>query len=156
MNLTLRMTGPKLTEKEIADFEKRIGCSLPTSYRQFLMAFNGGRPNKKFFLIEGWLEPTSLVNDFYGLVPGKSNNLDEGIATLKGRLPKGFISIADDPGGDQILISLDGETRGSVYFWDHENEPDDPSDNINDYSNMYMLADDFGEFLNALRDENEL
>lgn len=147
--------GPKLAEKDVVQFEKDLRCPLPASYKEFLLKFNGGRPTPHHYLVPGWHYQHSLVNDFYGIVPGQYNDLEENIELLEDRLPKGFIPIADDPGGNCILISLDGETRGRVYFWDHENEPEDATDDLIAYSNIYLLANDFDQFLNNLRGEDE-
>ena len=156
MAIQVDNAGPKPTETVVSQFEKRIGFSLPVPYRSFLLKFNGGRPYPYHFAVPNWYHRKSLINDFYGIVPGEYNDLEENIELLRGRLPKGFIPIADDPGGNCILISTEAATYGKVYLWDHENEPENASENLSDYPNIYILAINFDEFLNNLRDENEL
>ena len=149
--MEMKNTGPNLSKDDLKQFEKRIDFLLPGSYREFLLQFNGGRPNPYHFFVPNWRHQRSLVNDFNGIVPGKYNDLEEDIGVLEDRLPKGFIPIADDPGGNRILLGLHGPTQGKIYFWDHENEPEDPTDNLEDYSNIYLLADNFADFLKSLR-----
>lgn len=156
MATKMTKVGPKLSEADIERFEKQIGFSLPESYRSFLSKFNGGSPEPYHFAVPKWRYGQSLVTEFNGITPGKFSDIGEVIETLEDRLPKGFIPIAGDPGGNVVLLSLDGPTRGKVYFWDHENEPEEGTEDVEDYPNVYLLADDFQDFLNNLRNEDEL
>jgi hypothetical protein len=72
-------------------------------------------------------------------------------ATYEGRIPPGTIAIAEDPGGDLFLLSVDGDSKGSVFYWDHENEPVDEATDWEDFENVYPIADSFEEFLASLR-----
>jgi len=154
--IKFKNTGPKISESAIQDFEKTIGFALPPSYRNFLLEFNGGQPIPEFFSVPDWSGSASLVNDLWGILPGKWNDLADNIELFSGRFPEGFFSIARDPGDNQILISLDGDTYGKIFFWDHENEPNYDAQYLEDYKNTYFLANDFKEFLNKLKQENEL
>lgn len=147
--------GPRLSETDITQVEARVGWSLPEAYRVFLLIFNGGRPEPSDFSVPQWHYQASLVNDFSGIIPGRYNDIEKNIEILGYRLPNGFIPIADDPGGNAILLSLHGPTRGKVYFWDHENEPNEYTDDVRDYPNIYLVADDFISFLHMLRDADE-
>lgn len=50
-----------------------------------------------------------------------------------------FISIADDPGGNEICICVVGEYIGKIYFWFHDGE------NSEEMDNMYFLKDSFND-----------
>src|SRR5262245_15198184 len=116
--------GPQLKESDLKTFEKEIGSTFPDDYRNFLLTYNGGEPKPYFFKVQGWQYQQSLVNQLKGIIPnGKSVDLVEDNSIMEGRLPKGFVSIGDDPGGNKLLISTAGSTRGKIYFFDHENEP---------------------------------
>jgi hypothetical protein len=39
--------------------------------------------------------------------------------TYAGRIPTGFVAIADDSGGNLFLLEV-GSHDGGVWFWDHE------------------------------------
>ena len=157
MDLQMTNVGQKLSEADVVRVEEQLGALLPDSYRAFLLEFNGGRPDPHDFDVPGWRHQESLVNNFYGIVPGESNDLVENAELLEDRVPSDFIPIAKDPGGNRILLSAEGPTRGSVYFWDHEEEPDDPGEALDDFPNIYRLADDFDTFLEGLkpRDDEE-
>jgi cell wall assembly regulator SMI1 len=155
VDLQMTNVGPELSESDVDRVEEQLGASLPDSYRAFLLKFNGGRPDHYHFDVRGWRHQTSLVNDFNGIVPGEYNDLVEHAEVLEDRVPSGFIPIADDPGGNAILLSLEGPTRGTVYFWDHEEEPDDPGEALDDYPNIYRLADDFETFLEGLKQRDD-
>jgi hypothetical protein len=157
--MTTKITnlGPKLSEAELVKFEEQIGFTLPESYRNFLLVYNGGEPSPYFHKVPKWHFQQSLVVEFKGIDPcSEYVDLGEAIELLQDRLPKGFIPIGGDPGGNYVLISLDGSTRGKIYFWDHEDEPEDCTENLSDYPNIYWLADDFKNFLNNLKEEDEL
>lgn len=75
-----------------------------------------------------------------------SNSLDKNIKIYEDRLPIGFVPIGCDPGGNVICIGTDEEFTGRIYFWDHEEESEDPDD----MSNVHLIADSFSEFLDQL------
>lgn len=151
--MEITKTGPTLNETDLADFEKKIGYNLPPDYRQFLLQYNGGKPVPDFFQVPEWQYKESFVNQLKGLIKEKDEkkvDLARLNDLLDGRLPKGFVAIGSDPGGNHILLSLTNETKGNVYFFDHENEPDDATDDLEDYSNIFLIANSFTEFLNNL------
>jgi hypothetical protein len=65
----------------------------------------------------------------------------------QGRIPKKLFPIANDPFGNLICVSLTGEDCGAVYFWDHENEPDDED---TEFRNIHLIADSWEEFIDGL------
>lgn len=157
MNIKLKKTGPPLSERELQEFEEEMGYKLPEAYRSFLLAHNGGRPEPEFFIVPDWQYRESLVNEFKSIVPDGEGFGVRQIMEMKGDIfPEGFIPIGRDPGGNMILMSLMGESRENIYFWDHENTPDDRLQNLSEYSNMYFLAGSFEEFVNSLKKEDEL
>jgi hypothetical protein len=46
-----------------------------------------------------------------------------------------------------ICLSFGGPDEGKVYFWDHEEEPPQPS-----YANCHLIAGSFDEFIAGLHD----
>jgi len=139
----------RTSEEKIAAFEKGLGRPLPPQYRQFLISYNGGRPKIDEFGIPG--QGSSQANFFYGIDVGKDYKcyeLKKNVDVLKGRIPNELLPIADDPGGNQICISLSPDDCGRVYFWDHEKElePD---------QTVIPLADSFDEFIDSLRESEE-
>jgi len=147
MQITEYLCDTRPKDSEIQQFEQRIGSTLPADYRNFLIANNGGRPNPSAFSFttcQGKHEDSS-VHYFFGIHDGRIGSL-EGKAVLRGqRIPTDFLPIATDAFGNLILIGLGSQNQGKVYFWDHEQEEDEPS-----LRNISEIAETFAGFVNAL------
>lgn len=67
------------------------------------------------------------------------------------RMPYKCIPIADPDGGNQVCISLDPETYGKIYFWDHETMDVDEGEECG-YSivSMPQIANSFDELLEKI------
>lgn len=155
--MEIKKSRKTITEAELVNFEEKIGHALPPAYRKFILTYNGGEPNPYYFKVPNWKYKQSLVNQLKGIDPGGSYvDLEEVNELLAGRLPDNFIAIGDDPGGNMILTGLEGASKGKIYFFDHENEPDDADGKLESYPNIYFLADDFDTFITNLKNENEL
>jgi hypothetical protein len=68
------------------------------------------------------------------------------------RIPLDLLWIMDDPFGNAFCLGLTGTSRGQVYFWDHEEEPDpDEWDGaMAGAENLLLLADSFTDFVAGL------
>lgn len=133
---------PKVSLQDIKQFEQDYDITLPNQYVDFLLEYNGGFPQESNFKISND-GGESLVNKFYGIGDMKSN-LGKVFEVLEGEIPEDFISIANDPAGNEILLGINGEYQGKLYFWIHDIEPEE------DMDNMFILADSFVEFFNNL------
>lgn len=49
-------------------------------------------------------------------------------------------------------ISCYKDEIGYIYFWDHENEVDYKISNDMNYSNLYLVAKSFSEFIDGLKE----
>lgn len=134
----------KLSIEQITQFENENNITFPDLYKEFLLKWNGGKVTPNLFKISEE-QGTSVLNVFYG-IGDMYDNLEEFIEILDERLPTGFIPIADDPAGNTVCLGIIEPYREEIYFWDHEQEPEDPDD----MSNMYFLAHDINEFLQNL------
>ena len=129
------------SETDLAALEASLGCRLPDDYRQFVLDCNGGH-------VGGLLW-------FYGRTP-TGEMVDAGIHHIgglreesylsltwardchAGRIPDDLLWIMDDPFGNAICLCIRGESRGLIFFWDHENQGSD---------GLQLLATSFGEFV---------
>ncbi|MEK8215206.1 MULTISPECIES: SMI1/KNR4 family protein [unclassified Paenibacillus] len=59
-------------------------------------------------------------------------------------MPEGFISIASDPGGNEICIGISENYFGKIYFWMHDMESDE------EMENMIFLKNSFNDFFDNL------
>ncbi|MBK9249747.1 MAG: SMI1/KNR4 family protein [Ignavibacteria bacterium] len=142
---------------EIEAMEKFIDLKFPNEYKAHLLQYNGGRcfPNVFKYNENGnWIG--SCVDWFLAIYDGKFDNLEKYFKTYKieeKRLPAHMLPIAHDPGGNLICISCDTDDKGCLYFWDHENEVDYCVKDDSDYSNLYLIANGFNEFINGLKED---
>ena len=146
--------GPKLCKKDIANLERKLGHKLPIDYERFLLEYNGGNPQPDCHDVQN-TEGTRIgsfigIEWFYGVAGGSGKikevySIEWNYSVLLGRIPENFLPIGEDAGGNQICISLYGEDKGSIWYWDHEAEKIPP-----DYSNCYKVADNFQALLDNL------
>lgn len=138
-----------LTLEDITAVEKRLQLSFPEEYKVFLLKDNGGNPTPNRFLYKDHEgnDSSSLINFFHAIYEGRIDNLELKYQFLvsEGRLLNKMIPIANDPFGNLICISAEGDDMGKVYFWDHELESEEAG-----YENMGFIANSFTEFLNKL------
>lgn len=138
-----------ITEKDIEEFERRANVKLLDAHKQFLLKHNGGRPEKNCYdsIDIGDKKIGSDIDCFYTIQEDEYNNLYENMDDYEDRIPKGFIPIAGDSCGNVICMGLEnsGDNCGEIYFWEHEEETDEPN-----FDNMYLLANNFTDFINGL------
>jgi hypothetical protein len=162
--------GP-ISESKIARFEAFAGITLPRTYRDFLLKYNGGVPaNQKFvskyrpgadhFYIVHTLLPIGTRKRF------GFDNLKayfETYKTKQWRVPDEMIPIAGDLFGNLFCLVVTGPNTGKIYFWNHEREPgaSDEEDElecaedglkceVEGFPNMTLIADSFEEFIHEL------
>jgi hypothetical protein len=137
-----------VSRDQLAPLERRLGGHLPDDYVAFLLQHNGGRADSSTFEFEdGAGEKTrSRVVWFFGLADDDSYGFSANMDDYEDRIPSAFLPIGSDPFGNLLLLCVRPEDHGSVWFWDHEEETEEP-----DLSNMSRIAGAFGEFLGALR-----
>lgn len=123
----------------LADFERRLGVSVPEQYREFLLASNGGKPEPHHCKIGSG--DTSDVRSLRGLHNRSIDSLDSVWEQYQERvppLPVHLVAIADDSGGNEWCIGLTGSDRGRIFFWDHES------------GEVIEVAESFQAFLDGL------
>jgi cell wall assembly regulator SMI1 len=139
--------GPALTEGRLAEVEGRLGVRLPDSYREFLLAYNGGRPAPSHFLAyennkPGWMR----VHFFFGIDdPVRSCDILWNSAMFAGRIPDRVIPIACDEGGNRFCLDLRQAVDGPILFWDHVLEGRGP-----DIALYLRIAGTFSEWIASL------
>jgi len=137
--------GPPLLAEDVGSFEKKHGLSLPGAYKAFLLATNGGRPERDLLTINGFKgDPVGRIHLFFGLRdPVESCNLDWNLEVFQQRLPANLLPIATTEGADKICLSVAGEREGAVFYWDGYAQPGE--------RNLYFLSPDFASFMSALQ-----
>lgn len=102
------------TLSEISDFEREIKNYLPDDYKDFLMKYNGGKPQPDSFRFFSGRADASSVDRFLSLGKEKNSNLLKYYNNYKNRIPLGFIPIAHDAGGNLIIMEL--KSNGNNIF----------------------------------------
>jgi hypothetical protein len=145
---------PPASEDALAEFEARLGVSLPNGYRAFLRERNGG------YLEDNFLPPDADASAryLYSAGPNQHEHIGDLESALHSlylpdvdvdyRLRTGMLPIGEDDGGNQVCLKVAGEDRGSVWFWTH-----DAFANIDPFE---RVADSFEEFFERLRPIDEL
>jgi len=149
MAVTIRSSGGPATEQLVGQLESRLGFPLPNDYRAFLLA-NNAREISPCSIPVSNIERTSTVTlrEMCCFCPGQACDIFYTLDSYEGRIPSSFLPIGDDPGGNVFIMALDGDSRGSIWFWIHEFEGDEDEPPTMD--NVYPLAKSFTEFLDNL------
>ena len=144
----MRKCGRKINQSDIEHLEKIINANLPDDHKNFLLQYNGGRPEPDAYPVKEHREKVLGIKEFYGIDHEITSwRLDWNYEVFKDRIPKFLLPIACDGFGDQIcLVLANGKyPYGTVVFWDLFDETDHPT-----YDNVYKIADNFTGFLDCL------
>jgi hypothetical protein len=134
-------------EPRIRDLEKRLGLPLPSEYREFLTSYGGATfddiveaPITEPGQFDEYACPTAFFGFYRPRSKGVPHSLDlpDNIRHYRGRVPTGYIPIAQAIGGNLILLNVVGKDCGKIYYWDHET------------SSILLTAESFAGFLEAL------
>ncbi len=103
-------------DDKVTEMEEQYNIILPSQYKSFLSKYNGGYTPKTKFKIG---KIASDIRGFYGI--GNVKLSFSGIE-LGEWVDRGFLPIASDSFGNYLLIGLDNNNYGKIFFWDHEAE----------------------------------
>jgi len=112
---------PAVDEENLAAFEDEHGVRFPAGYRDFLLAYNGGRPRP------GWFHrPTPEPADFHVALfshlhfePSLPQPRCAHSLQFTPPPPSGFFPIAQLATSDEslLLIKVAGEKTGVIFYW---------------------------------------
>lgn len=162
MTPQIKRPGAMLQEKILAEFERKHGFLLPTTYRAFLLEHNGGTPEPSSYCRKRNKKPSEECRYFFGLQCGRSYaEIEDALETYLGedetRIPRRLLPIAEDSFGNLICLSLRGEDVGKVYFWDHEEELEQKRTKTGDVNDaaISLIADSFDAFLTQFTESKD-
>lgn len=129
--------GPPISEAIVAELEQRHSFRLPNDYREFLLMWNGGRPERDLVNVPGCsASPFARIHFFFGIGdPVESCNIDWNIEWFGDRLGAGLLPIATTEFVDKFCMSLES---GEIIFWDGYQDV------------RYLVARNFKEFIDQL------
>lgn len=143
--------GPTLTEADMQKLEKQLGCPLPTEYRQFMIAHNGGEPaSHARFMFNGvlwqveWLYTINFA--------GKAESLPYAAKSSRDMIPKCLLPIGRLESSHLLAIGVFGCLRDQIYIVtdDATFNVDSPAADVARDSGVLQLAEDFAEFIAGL------
>lgn len=155
MTVTILGRGPAVSEEALRQLERSLPGVLPTDYREFLAANNGGTPRPNIIDIAGLPGMNSDVQVFFGLNTSvESSDLLWNLRERGFRLRSGLCGIASDSSGNLFCMDLSGAARGTIYFIDMD--PDSAAiwygESTSPGQTEFKVADSFAEFLKKLHD----
>lgn len=130
--------------EDILIFETANSIKLPRDYRDFVLKFNGGKPDPNI------VPDISLVDWIY-VFSGGPDWVDffHNVKAFENRIPSWYFPFACDPFGNQFLMSLYKDNYGIIAFWNHEGEaPKGQADQY--FDNMIFVANSFTDFLSMM------
>jgi hypothetical protein len=143
-------------EPELIGLELSLRCQLPADYRTFLVACNGGYAGGMLSFAgptETGEEADVAVHHIGGFRDEPALSLTWHRECYRGRIPDDLLWIMDDPYGNAICLGIREEHKGMIFFWDHENEPEDEWDgSVEGAGNLELLAETFADFVAGLRE----
>jgi SMI1/KNR4 family protein SUKH-1 len=154
MALNLTKSGQRLSEADLRAIEERYGFRFPSEYKDFLLTFNGGKPDRWMFRLKGKRVYGECVHYFLSMSDDPNISFHVYFRRYKvdaKRLPDEVIPVAFDPGGNLICLAVKGTNEGKVFFWDHEAETSGRGERG---ENLRLIADSFREFTDGLKEED--
>lgn len=134
-------------DKQISKIIPEVYFPLLKEYIDFLKKHNGGKPfYSEFDFIENDVTSNSVISFFFGIHNGpKEYTIKNAVIAYRHRMPNQVLPIGEDAFGNLICMSLRTTDLGSIYFWDHESESDDPC------NSLHFVAANFKEFFQSLK-----
>lgn len=139
-------------QSDIYIFEEKYKIHLPEDYKNFLLSTNGGKTvNRKF----NTNDPTkkgkinSSIVMFFPLSNQNDMNLEDKYRefTLEAVVPSRFLPIGNDPVGNLICLSMNGNDKNSVYHCDLDYLDEDKE--LKDDC-IRLISSGFKEFIESL------
>ena len=133
--------------KVFNEFCEKYGLSFPKSFVEYLTVNNTGELESN--IVQSYEDFS--VRYFLGTSSESYNNIEETYLCFIDRIPHNCVPIAEDYCGNLACLSLNDDTYGKIYFWDHETMDVDEGE-VCEYSvnDMPLLADSFTDFLDNI------
>lgn len=136
-------TGPTISLAEIKNIELIIGYEFPPMYVNFLLKYNGGRPDLDLFKIPTRPDDNEgIVQIFFGINrDSPSSNLIWNYEVFRARMAAWLIPIGREDGGNIICL---GRKDLNIHYWDHDRE------NKRSEENIFLISQSWENFLESL------
>ncbi|MBX4262270.1 SMI1/KNR4 family protein [Clostridium estertheticum] len=136
-----------LKEYDLIFIEEKYNFKFPNKVKEYYLQYNGGEPEKYIFIDED--EDSFIVQKFVSIKynSGGGQTLENYIQDIKedAILPKWLIPFAYDPGGDIYCFSIDKEDNGAIYYWSHEHDLEEDTE-----EHVVWLSESMESFINNM------
>ena len=155
MKLTTTLRRPRRYEiqEDLMAVEKTIKMELPQELKDFILKAAGKCPEPSCFPVSN-LPTDETYADCSGFYGGGNESIAEYIKEYRGLLPKKHIPIGSDECDEQIVYSLEEDSKGYIYYWREEDAEDEKD--WKKRSNCYLCATSLQEFLNSFFEDPAL
>ena len=143
LDFNFRHTGPLIPLQALTELEQNLSVTLPEDYKRFLLAFNGGYPEHEAFNYDG--NKSFAIQRFYPLTDDDVIRVDL-LRDAYGDSVADLLQIGISSFGDPLCLAVGAIHHGSVWWYNHEYDPDDDPHN-----GLTELAPTFEDFLMGLK-----
>lgn len=138
---------------ELDDLEALIGKKLPDSFRDHYLRYNGGTPERTYWLSENMDEPLEVAS-FKPIASTPSNLLSTYHSMVnKQVIPAQLLPFANDWGGNYFCLNLES---GLISYFTTDNFYSDLSVEENQTKSEIVICSSFACFVQGLVEEEDL
>nr|WP_232916696.1 SMI1/KNR4 family protein [Pseudomonas corrugata] len=142
-----------LTPADLDQLESMIGKKLPAPFRNHYLKYNGGMPERAYWVSEDFFYPIEVAT-FKPIAHGESTVLFTYQLMLKKQvLPAHLLPFANDWGGNFFCLNLDTE---AVSYFTTDSFDSDLSPEENQAQSEKLVCSNFLRFVQGLIDEEDL
>lgn len=142
-----------ITQADLDLLESAIGKKLPTPFRNHYLKYNGGVPERTYWVGDDFDEPLEVAA-FKPIAGGDSTVLSTYQLMLKKQvLPAHLLPFANDWGGNFFCLNLDTE---AVSYFTTDSFDSDLSPEENQAQSEKLICSNFLRFVQGLNDEEDL
>jgi len=142
-----------ITPANLDQLESVIGKKLPAPFRNHYLKYNGGMPERAYWVSEDFFDPIEVAS-FRPITYGEPTLLSTYQLMLKKQvLPAHLLPFADDLGGNFFCLNLDS---GAISYYTTDTFDSDLSPEENQAESEKPICSNFLRFVQGLIDEEDL
>ena len=142
-----------ITSADLDHLESAIGKKLPTPFRNHYLKYNGGVPERAYWISEDFFDPIEVAS-FRSIAYGEPTLLSTYQMMLEKQvLPAHLLPFANDWGGNFFCLNLDTE---AVSYFTTDSFDSDLSPEENQAQSEKLVCSNFLRFVQGLIDEDDL
>lgn len=142
-----------ITPADLDHLESAIGKKLPTLFRNHYIKYNGGIPERTYWLSEDFDEPLEVAV-FKPIAHGSPSLLSTYQSMLKKQvIPAHLLPFANDWGGNFFCLNLDS---GSISYFTIDSFDSDLSSEENQTRSEKYVCSSFIRFVQGLMNEADV